>query len=133
MSLISLALLCLFKSAFGGMEMIPSEQIEICGKAEESAGVYDVSMFNIVTESDDDFFFNGTVKFLKSFGAPWKVDTFTEQFYRDKWVPGVEKKIPDFCSEMKNPANVFYQFFKDQKDCPIEAGVRTFGRFIVSQ
>lgn len=101
---------------------MPDEKIVDCtpdGKNE----LMDFSGLEIAMESDDDFYFNGTVKFLRPIDPPWKVKAVGERFIRDQWVPGVEKKISDYCDFMKKDVNPMKPILKDQKDCPLKAGV----------
>lgn len=101
---------------------MPGNEVVDCSPGGTSEFM-DSSDLEIIMESDDDFFVNGTIKFLKPIHAPWKAKGVGERWIRDHWVPGAEKKVKDLCDIMHDEVDPAYPFFKDQKDCPLEAGV----------
>lgn len=106
------------------MELVPGDRVDECSEPGKAAYMMDYSDVRIIMESDTDFFLNGTLKFLKAIHSPWKVNAIGERWYRDQWVPGVEKKIADSCGEIHKKINPSYPLLKDKKGCPLESGVR---------
>jgi hypothetical protein len=104
------------------MEVVPGEKIELCSKFSVDDQM-DISEMKIIMESDNDFFLNGTLIFLRPIRSPWKLVVIGERFERGAWVPGVEKKIANYCNNMRSSLQPGYPFVKDQKPCPLEAGV----------
>jgi hypothetical protein len=115
--------LIVFSGASGQMEVLPHEEIEVCNEHGEPSRILDLTALQLVVESDDDYYLNGTVKFLVPIRSPWEIYAFGERFYRDAWTHGAEKKMSDFCAEMKDPKSPSRSFLKDKKKCPFEAGV----------
>jgi hypothetical protein len=117
------ALIFVAPVAWAWMEMVPGDRIEDCSAPGKAANMMNYSGLEIIMESDTDFFLDGTLTFLKPIHSPWKLNFIGERWYRDKWVPGIERKTEDACPEIHNKINPTYKLLKDQKDCPLEAGV----------
>lgn len=105
------------------MEFVPYEKIERCSGPGKRIEVLDFSKFHIIVESDEDFYLNGSLKFLKEVKAPQRTKLAGERWIRDKWIPGVEKKAEDCCEALKNKLHPSYQILGEQKYCPMSAGV----------
>lgn len=119
-----LILAIFFSIAFGKMEIVIDEKLEKCVDAKDDAGVSDLSEFEIIAESDTKVFLNGSIKFLKNVEAPWMIHMFAEKLHRGQWnVYAIDKTVPDFCSVMHSPKEVWYPYVKDFGGCPIAAGV----------
>jgi hypothetical protein len=117
--------LCALSGAAGTgmMEVLPHEEIENCNERGQASKVLDLSNIAVIIEGDNDFFINGTVKFVVPISSPWEIYAYGEKFYRDSWVHGAEKKMQDFCADMHDKSSPAYKFLKDQKKCPFKAGV----------
>lgn len=105
------------------MEVVPYEKIERCPVKGDRIELADYSKFELVVESDYDFFINGTIKFLKEIKRPLKTFVVSERWHRDQWVTGIELKLDDICEAFENPSHMAHQFLKDQKNCPLSPGV----------
>lgn len=107
----------------GKIMVLPDDKIEPYVKPEDAAGVFDISKLEIVIESDTDIFLNGTWKFLKEV-KKWKGQNIAEQFDRGAWSKrGIDRKWDDFCPQIHNPTELWYNMFKKVKECPFPAGV----------
>lgn len=113
------------------MEFVPGEKVVDCSEPGLAAHMMDYSDVEIIMESDTEFFVNGTLKFLKPIRSPWKLNAIGERWERNAWVPGVEKKVEDACDHLRNPALPNYPFVKDQKPCPLAAGVSVAFEFFL--
>lgn len=109
----------------GKMEIIMSETIEKCSKPNEEARVFDISELELIAVSDTEIIINGSIKFLKEIKAPWVSDSFSEQFYRGQWDMYVyQRRFPDFCAVLHSPVEVWYNYTKTFKSCPLKPNVR---------
>lgn len=100
MKLSSLSILTLvinfhFCSAKYGL--VVSETVENCAPEGSDAKALDKSNFEIISESDTEFFFNGTIKIMRNYdNASFHV--YTEKFIRGKWHQEVyNAKRQSFC------------------------------------
>lgn len=116
-------ILVIFQTVWSFMETIPSEHFEYCSEEHRLNSIADGSDFKIITESDDDFFMNGTMKFLKKMTGHVRSRVFAERWHRDTWVLSVESKHDDGCAALEDITLPIYQFFEHQKKCPFQAGV----------
>lgn len=110
------------QTALGKVVLLPDDRIEYC--SEDKSGHFNYDNLHIEIVSDTEIFLNGSVQFLKEVKSPFIVKTYAEQYVRQKWVVAMfDRKIPDFCSSMKNPAEFWYNILKEQPGCPIQEGV----------
>lgn len=125
------AFIVMFLAGFCHPKIIPiiREGFELCAEPENRAGKLDYSNLEIIAESDEDVFLNGSILFLKEIKAPWKALFFLEKFHRDKWnMEMIKKSVPDFCATIQKPSEPWYFITSkfEHKDCPFPAGVRKF-------
>lgn len=114
----------IFQPSTSMIEIILHETIENCAEPGEEAGVFDMTNFELIAESDTDVFINGTVKFLKEIKAPWITHAFTEKFMGGRWsLYALERKFPDFCAVMHSRTEIWYNYMKDLPGCPLKKGV----------
>jgi hypothetical protein len=125
-----LAFIIIMPVAWAWMEMVPGDKFEDCSAPGKAANMMNYSALEIIMESDTEFFLNGDVTFLKSIHSPWKFHVIGERWHRNQWVSGVENKMEDACPEIHNKIVPTYELFKDQKGCPLEAGVRVKFSFL---
>lgn len=105
------------------MEVLPHDNIENCNESGEPSKALDMTGLEVIIESDNDFYLNGTVRFLIAITAPWEIYAYGERFYRNSWVHGAEKKMRDFCAEMEDKSSPAQSFLKDKQKCPFRPGV----------
>lgn len=103
--------------------MVPDEKIETCSHPESAANITNFSDIEIIMERDTEFFFNGSLKFLRPLVVPWKMKVIAERWHRDQWVLGFEKKVSEACGTLRDPKSPVYELVKNQKECPLEPGV----------
>lgn len=115
--------LCIVDLVLGKMEIILDEKLEDCSDPEDAAGLFDLSDFEMIAETDTSIFLNGTIRFRKDVQAPWKVFGYGETYDRATWSKRAERTIPDFCQVMHTPTEQWFPYFKDQPGCPYKAGV----------
>jgi hypothetical protein len=119
----SLTLLVFSGKTSARIALFFDEKIEDCTGG-NNAGYYDLSQLEIIVETDTEVFLNGTVKFLHEITSPWKTNVDLEEYVRSEWVPSVvQRRFADFCADLHNPAEPWYNNLKDQMGCPIPAGV----------
>lgn len=131
--MIWILLLVFISVEFSTSKVVPVfyDGLEDCSEPGERAGKFNLSEIKIV-ETDDEFFVNGTIYFLKEVKSPWKSLVYAEKFDRGQWnADSFTKQYPDFCKNIKNPLEPFNYLTKnlDHRSCPIPAGVsRTQGK-----
>ena len=91
-----------FQQTFGRkLVILFDEKVEVCSEPDETAGFTGYDNLEVIMESDNDIFLNGSVKFPKGMTAPWKGRFYAEQYIRSQWVTsGVDRRIPDICASM---------------------------------
>lgn len=104
-----------------------NDNIEDCTIPDQKAGRIDfASNLDVYQETDNDFFFNGSIQILKDFKSPVHVIAYAEKFIRGQWnVEVFNKDIPDLCATLGNPLETYYFFTSQMKPnrCPFKAGV----------
>jgi hypothetical protein len=103
---------------------IIDERVENCAKPGKDAKAWDLSNYELIAESDEDIFINGSMKVLREINEGLPVHIYAERFERDQWhVMYFNQKRPDFCASLKNPSEVWYNKLKNKKGCPLNIGV----------
>lgn len=120
---LSVLLLVTIRLVWSFMEIVPFENVETCYGSDEPMHLTDHSALKIVAESDEDFYLNGTMIFLKELSGRIKTILIAEQWHRDTWVTSIESTQDDTCAAIEDEKLPTYQFFKDQKKCPLVVGV----------
>lgn len=101
--------------------LVLQENIEVI---EGDQDIWDASGFQYIAESDELVRGYGPVKFLHPVKSPYKAHFYAEKFIRGQWNLEIYNRvIPDFCSVMLEPSEIWYKLFEGQKGCPYEAGV----------
>jgi hypothetical protein len=125
-----LIFLQLLKFCFAGhFGLVVSETIENCAPKGQDAKALDKSNFEVISESDTEFFFNGSIKIMRNYdNASFHI--YTEKFIRGKWHREVyNAKRRSFCESFHNPSEAWYIKMRRLKGCPLNAGVRKCFQF----
>lgn len=125
MELIIFLIFCYFKLISSKVVPFIHEGYEMCVAPEERANMFDYSNLEIVAESDDEVFLNGSLVVLKNI-TEWKLTAWLERFQQGSWDMELAKKhYPDLCPHIQSPAELFYFISKklQNKNCPFLAGV----------
>lgn len=128
--IVSLSTLVTF--AFGKMDFYIDDTVKLCTKKGEAAEAIDISQFELIATSDTEMMINGSVKFLKGFEEPWRVIFHTEKFERGQWnALAYQRRMDDLCKNIHGPTEIWYQYAKVLKGCPLKAGVIFFKYFLI--
>ncbi|CAO1312731.1 unnamed protein product [Diamesa serratosioi] len=128
-------LLSILKIVSGKIVLIVDENYELCQDGDPA--VFDVSKLIVTQHNDTYTYVEGTIKALQNIKSPAVVAAFAERQIKGKWERSmIDRKVPDFCSLIQNPAEVWYFVTKNLniKECPFKAGdILTAGRVEISE
>jgi hypothetical protein len=111
----------------GKYVLVLDEKVDNCAEPGKDAKAWDISDYQVLTETDTESYLNGSFKFLRHFNPPIQMRFYAERFERGQWnVMYLDQKRKDFCSALLNPSEFWYaKMHKLMDSCPIKAGVRT--------
>jgi len=129
MKLLTLLLLVVPALIESKVIVVLKEQFERCNNDKGEYVNHD--NFEVVALSDTLVILNGTVTVMKEMAGPIKARVYCERYERGQWtMSAIQRKVDDFCIEMDNKREPWYEAFKDRDDkkCPFTAGSKFYFR-----
>lgn len=117
-----------FPQVFGNAKCIPDERVQTCkgpklGKGDIAHGtIADVDL-DFLVDDDENVILNGTITFKADMEDQSTVIITGEKYEQGDWHRRLVKVLQNVCFDLFNPIDIFYQHFKDQKQCPYKSGV----------
>lgn len=108
----------------GKIVLFLDEKVEICSEPGNEANLFNYENLEVLILSDTEIFLNGSIKVLRDIESPWKGLFTAEKNIRNQWNIQCEKKYPDLCESIHDPAEFTYKITKTLPKCSIAADVR---------
>lgn len=126
---ISLIIYEVFTSVLGKkLKFIPDDSISNCEgkplKAEETLiGELMDSDVKYVLEDDKSIKMVGGLHIKHEIKSPLQLKIAGEHKIRGEWIARIHRVHVDACTDLFNPTDIYYKFFKDHPRCPWMPGV----------
>lgn len=123
-----LVLISVISEGLSKVRIIPDERYQLCdgpklGKGDVARGKgVDIDV-DYQLPDENTVIVNGTYTFKISINSPLFIRITGEKYELAGWHRRLVQTITDACKELFDPMKMYYPYFKNQKRCPLKAGV----------